>query len=152
MRNCLKGFAIAASFAAVFAVLVPAVNADDASWPTLVYFSGPVQIGQDVFPAGSYILQRCQNEVTVRMMKIYSVDRERWEGLIMGVSARRLENQRASIVTFETRGSGEPEALRFWFFQSWNIGMEFPSPHSKSMQSASNPGGLVTVVAQALHR
>lgn len=150
MRNCLKGFAIAASFAVVFAALVPAVNADDASWSTLVYFSGPVQIGQEVFPAGSYILQRCQNEVTARLMKIYSVDRDKWEGLIMGVSARRAENQRDPIVTFETRGSGEPEALRYWFFQSWNIGMEFPSPHSKSMQSASDAGRFVTVVAHAL--
>ena len=152
MRNYLKGFAIAASFVAVFAVLVPAVNADDASWPTLVYFSGPVQIGHEVFPAGTYILRRCQNEVTARIMKIYSVDRDKWEGLIMGVSANRPENQRDPIVTFEDKGSGEPEALRYWFFQSRNIGMEFPYPHSKSTQSASNPSRLVTVVAQALNR
>ena len=110
MRNYLKGFAIAASFVAVFAVLVPAVNADDASWSTLVYFSGPVQIGQEVFPAGSYILQRCQNEVTVRMMKIYSVDRDKWEGLIMGVSANRPENSRADFEKYPRCRDQEPRS------------------------------------------
>jgi len=150
MKNCLKGFAIAACFAAVLTILVPAVKADDVSWPTLVYFSQPVQIRGQVFPAGSYILQRCQSEVTTRLMKIYSVDRGRWEGLIQGVSARRPESSRDSVVTFEQQSSGEPDVLRYWFFVDWNIGMEFPSAHSKSMQSASNPGTLVTVVAQAL--
>ncbi len=148
MKNCLKGFAVAACLMTVLSVLVPAAKAEDVSWPTAIYFDQSVQIGSAVFPAGSYILQRCPNEVTLRLMKIYSVDRGKWEGFIMGAAARRPETDRAAIVTFERRGSGEPEALRYWFFEDWNIGMEFPAPHSGRTQSASNPSTFVTVLAQ----
>jgi hypothetical protein len=152
MKNCLKGFAIAVSVSMALAALSPLAKAEDVSWPTAVYFDGPMQIGQDVFPAGSYILQRCPNEVTSRLMKIYSVDRGRWEGLIMGVSARRPDTQRDAVVTFQKRGSGQPDALRYWFFESWNIGMEFPASHSTYGQSADASATLVTVTAQALKK
>jgi hypothetical protein len=150
--KCLKGIAVATCFAAVMVALMPAVKAEDVSWPTAVYFAGPVQIGSDVFPAGSYIIQRCPNEVTTRLMKIYSVDRGRWEGLIMGVSASRAGDLRDSVVTYEKRGEGEPDALRYWFFASWNVGMEFPSPYSKFPQAAKNGSNLVTIVAQSAAR
>jgi hypothetical protein len=149
--NCLKGIAVAACFAAFMAVIVPAVNAEDVSWPTAVYFAGPIQIGEQVFPSGPYIIQRCPNVVT-RLMKIYSVDRGRWEGLIMGASATRAGDLRDSIVTYEKRGEGEPDRLRYWFFESWNIGMEFPSPRHRTPQAAENGSKLVTIVAQSATR
>jgi len=155
--NCLKGIAVAACFVAAVAFLVPAVKAEDANWltdvnwSTAVYFSGPVQIGRDVFPAGSYVFQRRTDEVTAQMMGIYSVDRGRWEGLIMGVPARRSTDVGESVVTFEKRNEGEPDALRYWFFAGSNIGMEFPT-HGKATQTAKNGGTLVTVVAQSASR
>ena len=144
--------AVAAFVAAVLVILVPAVKADDVSWPTAIYFEQPVRIGADVFPAGSYILQRCPNQVTTRLMKIYSVDRGRWEGLIMGVSARRSGDPRESVVTFEKQGHGEPDTLRYWFYESWNIGFEFPSSNRKTSQTAKNGSNLVTVVARSAAR
>ncbi len=150
--NYLKGIAVAACFAALVAVLVPAVRAEDVTWPTAVYFDGPVQIGKAVFPSGSYIIQRCPHEVTARLMKIYSVDRGRWEGLIAGIPARRAGDLRDSVVTYQTQGEGKPDLLRYWFFESWNIGMEFPSPHRKIPRSAESNSNLVTIVARSAAR
>ena len=147
--NSIKRIAVAVSLVATIAALVPAVKADETHWPTIVNFSESVRIGNQVFPPGSYLIQRSPNIVTSRVAMIYSFERQRWEGIIIGFPARREGDLRDSIITYENQGQGQPEALRYWFFQDLKDGMEFPYSHSKGTQSASNAGNLVTIIARA---
>ncbi len=148
--NSLKRIAVAVCLVAAIAALVPAMRADETHWPTIVSFTESVRIGDRVFPPGSYLIQRSPNIVTSRVAMIYSYDRQRWEGIIIGVPARREGDIRDSIITYEKQGQGQPEALRYWFFQDLKDGMEFPNRHSKTTQNAGNSSGsLTTIIARA---
>ncbi len=147
--NCLKKVAVAVSLAFIVAALVPAVKADDVSWPTVVSFTEPVQIGSIVFPPGSYLIKRNAYAVTSSVLMIYSLDRNRWEGIIQGIHARRSTDAKTSVLTFERQGEGKPEALQYWFYQDWSTGMEFPYHHIKASPVAQTRQHTRTIVAQS---
>ena len=124
--NFLKRIAFAAAFVVALGVLLPTVHAGNDNWATIVTFDKSVQIGSDVFPSGSYMIQRVQNNFSDRIAMVYSFDRSRWEGLIIGVAAHREGLRKQDVIDIEKREGTDPDVLHTWYFKDWSDGIEFP--------------------------
>lgn len=109
-------------------VAVPGIFAqglDESNWPTMLTMTESFKVGDLVFPSGAYFFQLTPGTVSRNVIMIYSVDRHRWEGMVLGINARREENRVGSGFTFAKRGDGEPVALEYWFFPNWSRGLKF---------------------------
>ena len=150
--NCARKTIVALVFVAILAIAVPLVVAqgiDGDNWPTAMMIDESFQIGNLVFPSGNYYFQRVSGPVSSQVIMVYSLDRERWEGMVMGVNASRSENTISSGFTFATNGEGEPKQLEYWFYPNWSHGIKFISSQNPQMVLARhhNDKAAIAVVA-----
>lgn len=121
-----RSIAVVVLLSAAIAVFVSTAKAeDDAAWLTSVQFAEPVQIGGLLLQPGSYLIQRNSNYGSRYILMIYSVDHNRWEGMVPGVPASRSAKSMQSGLTFLQHGSGTPKVLEYWFHRGSLSGIEF---------------------------
>jgi hypothetical protein len=129
MKFSLKRISVVLSFALCAGSFVTAVKAaDDWQWSTMLTFREPVQVERMLLSPGSYIFQVSQNTVSRSVVMIYSVDKKRWDGFVMGIPIYRsgaAENSKLEI----SSNSGEKQVLESWFYQGWRCGIQFPASH-----------------------
>jgi hypothetical protein len=135
-----------ATFALGFALLgfwlAPQVQADNWNRKTTVTFSGPVEIpgvhlaGWGVLPAGTYVFQIVNSQSDRHIVQISSKDEKTVYATILAVPNYRLQATDKTVITFEERPAGQPEALRAWFYPGRNWGEEFVYPKAKAVELA----------------
>jgi hypothetical protein len=139
--NFRNKITVAMAMAALFLVFGSVAKAeDDASWRTTISFTEPTQIGGLVFSPGSYEIQRVLSPSERFTVLVYSMDRKQWEGMIMGVSARRIDTSKVLDLTFTKQASGEPQMLEYWFHRHSCDGIKFisePGQGNRIVQTAS---------------
>ena len=118
-------------------IAAPFTNGDEWDKKTVVNFSGPVEIPGRVLAPGSYILKRAQIQSDRDVVQFFNADDGKLVATIMAVPDYRLEPTADTVISFEERPSGSPEAVRSWFYPGENYGLKFVYPPSNS-QLASN--------------
>jgi hypothetical protein len=135
MRNRILTL-IATSLLLVGALLVPHVRADEEDKKTVVTFDGPVQVPGTVLPAGTYVFKLADSQSDRHIVQIFNADETRLFATILAIPDYHTTPSDKSILPFDERPSGQPEALRTWFYPSDNYGQEFVYPKQKASELA----------------
>jgi hypothetical protein len=131
--NSIKKISVAASIAVMalgFAFSLKAYGMDASNWPTRITFDEPLQIGNMSLDVGSYDFYLSSGPAARNVMMIYSVDKNRWLGMVMGINDNRVDTSIGSGFTFISSSDGSPKKLEYWFYPGWNRGVKFLYPES----------------------
>jgi len=109
---------------------VPKVRADESDEKTIVTVNEAIQVPGKVLPAGTYVFKHLDsNDRTV--VEIYNANETHLIAIIRGIPGYQTETPSKAILRFEERPSGQPEALKAWFYPGDNAGVEFVYPTQK---------------------
>jgi hypothetical protein len=93
---------------------VPKVRAGESNKKTTVTINEPIQVPGKVLPAGTYDADETHLITTVQ-----------------GVPEVRTQTPDKAILQLEERPSGQPEALKAWFYPGDDTGVKFVYPTQK---------------------
>jgi hypothetical protein len=109
---------------------VPKGRADEFDRKTIVTANQPIQVPGKVLPAGTYVFKLLgSNDLT--LVAIYDADEMHLITTVQGIPSVRTETPDKAILQLEERPSGQPEALKAWFYPGDNFGVEFVYPTQK---------------------
>jgi len=106
---------------------VPKGRADESDKKTIVTVKGSIQIPGKVLPAGTYVLKLLDPNDTT-LVSVFNADETHLITTVQGIPDSRLEIADKLILQFEERSSGQPEALKAWFYPGYSSGVEFVYP------------------------
>lgn len=132
-------FAIAVCLLAVGVFLLPSATADDWNRKTTVTFSAPVEVpgvGAQVLPAGTYVFKILDSLSDRHIVQIFNQAEDHVFTTILAIPNYRLQATDKTVITFKERASGQPEALRAWFYPGRNWGEEFVYAKSRAVELA----------------
>jgi hypothetical protein len=116
----------AISLALFGALLVPNIRADEWDKMTTVTFGEPVQVSGMVLPAGTYVFKLMDSASDRNVVQIFNADGMRLITMTTALPDYRATTPDKPIFSFEERPSGQPEALKAWFYPGDNYGEQFP--------------------------
>jgi hypothetical protein len=106
---------------------VPKVRADESDKKTIVTVNEPIQVPGKVLPAGTYVFKLLDSNNRT-LVAIYDADEMHLITTVQGISDVRTETPDKAILQLEERPSGQPQALKAWFYPGDNTGVEFVYP------------------------
>lgn len=149
-------FGIALNLFAVFVVviLVTIARADQWDKKTVVTFSNPVEVPGQVLPAGTYVF-KIANSQDRQVVQIFTQNQRKVLATIEAVSDYRAQTTDKPAISFEERRSGEPEALRSWFYPGENYGVHFVYPKSTrqpetEVAASSEPPAMAAPLTESI--
>jgi hypothetical protein len=116
------------------------VMADKWDQATKLTSSEPVEVPGQVLPAGSYWFALADSDSDRNMVQIWNADRTHLITTILAVPDYREKTPEETIINFEERPSGQPEAIQSWFYPGNNFGEEFVYPKTRAKQLAKQTG------------
>jgi hypothetical protein len=90
----------------------------------------PIQVPGKVLPAGTYVF-KLLNSNDLTLVAIYDADQMHLITTVRGISDSLMQTPDKTILQFEERPSGQPEALKAWFYPGDDSGVEFVYPTQK---------------------
>lgn len=117
--------------------LAPVAKADEWDKQTVLTFNEPVEVPGTVLPAGTYVFRLADSPSDRNVVQVFTQDQRQLLATILAIPAYRDEPTGNTVVTFDERPSGSPEALHKWFYPGDNYGVEFVYRKSE-VQLAAN--------------
>jgi len=109
---------------------VPKGRADESDKKTIVTVNRAIQVPGKVLPAGTYVFKLVDsNDLT--LVAIFNDDESHLITTVQGIPDVRTETPDKAILQLEERPSGQPQALKAWFYPGDNFGVEFVYPTKK---------------------
>jgi hypothetical protein len=116
------------------------VQADESNQKTLFTFSGPVEIpafhGPTVLPKGTYVFKLLDALSDRNIVQIFNSDETHLYATILAIPDYRLTPSDKTVLTFEERAEGSPQAIKAWFYPGDDYGQEFVYPKSRAVELA----------------
>jgi hypothetical protein len=122
--------------AALATCLASGARADEWNKKTYLTFSGPVAIPGATLPAGTYLFQLADPNVSRHIVQVSSKDGTKHYGLFMTIPSTRMEAPENNVVLFKERPAGMPQAIHLWFYPGDRTGEEFIYSRSEAMRLA----------------
>ncbi len=149
----LQASGIALSLA-VICLLAPTASADDWNRKTVITFNEPVEVpgvGQHNLPAGTYVFRILDSQSDRHIVQIFNQDETQVLTTILAIPNYRLKTTDKTVITFRERPSGQPEALRAWFYPGHEWGEEFvyEKPRAIELAKETNTPVLATRIPLA---
>ena len=107
--------------------LAPKGRADESERKTIVTDNHAIQVPGKVLPAGTYVFKLLDSNDRT-LVAIFDADEMHLVTTVLGIPATRTETPDKTILQLEERSSGQPEALKAWFYPGDNFGVEFVYP------------------------
>jgi hypothetical protein len=139
MNSKLNALCLGASLALGSFLAMPAM-ADEWNKRTELQFSGPVEIPGRVLLAGKYVFELADSNSDRNIVEIFSEDSNGRENLVATILATpdyMTNTPDKTIIQFEERGAGAPEAIHSWFYPGDNFGWQFVYPKAHTLTSAN---------------
>ena len=130
--------------------LLPAAKADPRSQKTLLTFSEPVEIPGQILPAGTYVFKLADSHAHRHIVQIFDENQTRVFGTILAIPGYRLHSSDKTIISFEERAAGSPQAIKAWFYPGRNYGHEFVYPKNRAVELAKANNATVPAMPTAL--
>jgi len=95
---------------------------------TVITFSTPVEVPgstPQVLPAGTYTFKVVDSKVNRNIVQVSNKDETHVYTSILAIPTHRDTETSTTIMTFEERAAGQPQALRAWFYPYERDGQEF---------------------------
>jgi hypothetical protein len=140
MKITFNALLLGASMAFMAAMVTP-MMADEFNKETILEFSGPVEVPGKVLAAGKYVFKIADSESDRSVVEIFSEDAKGAQKLVtttMAIPDDREKTPGKTIIKFEERPSGSPEAIHSWFYPGDNTGWQFVYPKGERSQMNSN--------------
>jgi hypothetical protein len=120
-------------------MLSPA-GADQWDQRTTIKFSEPVEIPGQVLPAGTYVFKLADSQSDRNIVQVFSKNQKHLYGTFLTIPDQRLHPAGKTIIRFDERAAGSPEAVRSWFYPGENFGHDFvyPKPKAVALAKANN--------------
>ena len=137
--NRFKVGATIVGLALVTLAFPPRGKADEWNKKTTVTFSAPVEIpgvGAQVLPAGTYVFKLLNSQSNRNIVQIFNERQDHVFSTILAIPNFRLQATDKTVMTFRERASGEPEAIRAWFYPGNRWGQEFVYPKARAIEIA----------------
>lgn len=122
--------------AGLLTAVSPQARADAWNQRTTFTFSGPVEVPGMVLPAGTYVFKLADSESDRDIVQIFNKRENHIYGTYITIPDYRLKPTGKTILTFEERAAGAPEAVRAWFYPGDLYGHEFVYPKVKALALA----------------
>jgi hypothetical protein len=140
--------------AAVFALGVQSLMADQWNKMTKVTFSRAVEVPGAVLPAGSYIFKLDESNSNRHIVKVQNMRQNKTYATILAIPDYRINASSKTVMYFGEKGLGSnPDsavAIKSWFYPGDNYGQRFVYPKAKATQIAkvyNTPVATQTAVA-----
>lgn len=118
-------FGLTAMAVAMLVTLVPVkAKADEWNKQTTVTFNQPVEVPGMVLPAGTYLFRRISS-VDPNAVEITGTGDTPVDAILLSVPEYRTEPTDHTVITFEERPDGAPQAIQSWFYPGDTTGAEF---------------------------
>jgi hypothetical protein len=127
MKSTFNAMLLGASMALMAAMVTP-MMADEFNKETKLEFSGPVEVPGKVLTPGKYVFKIADSESDRDIVQIFSEDANGEQKLVtttIAIPDYREETPEKTIIQFEERPSGSPEAIHSWFYPGDNTGWQF---------------------------
>ncbi|MBC8166598.1 MAG: hypothetical protein H7Y20_12090 [Bryobacteraceae bacterium] len=142
---------------AIAGTLIQTVRADEWDKKTIITFSGPVEIPGRVLSPGTYVFKLADSSSDRHIVQVFDKDQKTLYGNILAIPDWRNHPADKTVITFEERAAGSPEAVKAWFYPGDNFGQMFVYPKTRAIQLAqandhpvpSMPDTAVTQSAEA---
>ena len=108
--------------------VLPSAKADEWNKKTVVTFNVPVEVPGQVLPEGTYVFKLADSQSDRDIVQIFTEDEGELMATILAVPVYRQQTTGDTVITFEERASGSPEAVKTWFYPGDNYGFEFMYP------------------------
>jgi hypothetical protein len=140
MKITFDALWLGASLALMGAMVSPTM-ADEWNKETRLEFNAPVEVPGKVLTPGKYVFKLADSDSDRNIVQIFSEDANGAQKLvatILAIPDYREETPDKTIIQFEERPSGSPEAIHSWFYPGVNTGWEFVYPKGERSQMSSN--------------
>ena len=120
--------------------MVQRAAADDFDQKTVFTFNGPVEIPGQVLSAGTYVFKLADSSSDRNIVQVFNRDETHLYGTFLAIPDYRIKPAGKTIITFEERPAGSPEAVKAWFYPGENYGRDFvyPKPKATALAKANN--------------
>jgi hypothetical protein len=118
-------------------VLSPIVKADQWDQKTVFTFSGPVAIPGQVLPAGTYVFKLASSNSNRHIVQVFNKEQNHIYGTFLAIPDYRMHPTNKPLVKFHERASGEPQAIKAWFYPGHTYGHELVYPKQKAVELAA---------------
>lgn len=145
-----------------------AAKADDWNKETVMTFNKPVEVPGMVLGPGTYDFRLMDSVSDRNVVQILNADGSHLYENVLAIPAYRAQASDKTVVTFEERAKGSPQAIATWFFPGDTFGEEFvyskasPSGATAKLtgthqttaaaQPASEPASIGHAVNTATHQ
>lgn len=130
----LKKLAILFCCAALFLAVV--ATADQWDKKTTVTFTRSVELPGIVLAPGTYVFKLVIADQYRYVVGVFNADESHMYRAILAIPDYRLTPSGETVLRFDERPAGMPEALRAWFYPGDNFGREFVYPKKKATELA----------------
>jgi hypothetical protein len=144
----------------VLVALIPVIaQADEWNKDTQITFSKPVEVPSTVLKAGTYEFRLLDSASDRNVVQILNADGTHLYENVLAFPAYRQVPTDKTVVTFEERAQGAPQAVATWFYPGDNTGEEFVyakpalealavTPGANSNPQSPSPAKMASNVAQ----
>lgn len=140
MRHRYLAFALAVGFA--MSVCTPSAKADEWDKRTVFTFNQPVEVPRavgdstaTVLGPGTYVMKLMDSASTRNIVQVWNRDESHMYVNAITLPIYRTEPTDKTVLTFEERPSGAPQALHNWYYPGDYFGHQFV--YGKTRQVAS---------------
>ena len=112
--------------------MAPRALSDDWDQRTIFTFSGPVEIPGQVLDAGTYVFKVVDSASDRDIVQVFSEDENHLYGTFLTVPDYHQQPSGKTIINFEERAAGDPEAVKAWFYPGDNYGHDFVYARAKA--------------------
>ncbi len=125
-------------FAFCVALLALVFPANGGQWDkaTTVTFSAPVELPNIVLQPGTYVFRLLDTPGDRHVVQVFNAEETHLYATILAIPNARLTPTEKTVLPFEERSPGMPEALHAWFYPGDNFGQEFVYPKAKAVELA----------------
>ena len=130
------GFVIVTTLCLMAALVVPRVRADDWNKKTKVTFNEAVQVPGVTLPGGTYVFKLADSDSQRTIVEIFNEDETKLITTILAIPDYQVQTPGKTIISFDERPTGQPEALKAWFYPGDNYGVAFVYPKPRATELA----------------
>ena len=130
----IRTFGCVLAFATLVAV---GARADDNDRLTYMTFSGPVQLPGVTLAAGTYTFKMADLSGSKHVVHVFTKEESpKLITTLMTIPNQRLDPVTDTLIMFQERPAGSPQAVKAWFYPGRSIGEEFIYPKQQAVEIA----------------
>jgi hypothetical protein len=117
---------------------------------TVVTFSQPVEVPGKVLPAGSYTFELHSSPSNRHLIEIYDQAGKVLLTTVMAIPDYRGEATEETVIKFKEVATGQPQAIRAWFYPGQTVGHELIYSKSRAAELAAASNVAVQAMADTV--